>query len=37
MAEAIWKFNANNFGPLTVAIDTKGGNLYEEVRRNIKR
>ena len=37
MAEAIWKFNTDNFGPLTVAIDAKGGNLYEEVRRNIKR
>ena len=37
MAEAIWKFNANNFGPLTVAIDTKGGNLYDEVRKKIKR
>jgi fumarate hydratase subunit beta len=37
MAEAIWMFDADNFGPLTVAIDTKGGNLYEEVRKNIKR
>ncbi len=37
MAEAIWKFDTDNFGPLTVAIDAKGGNLYEEVRKSIKR
>lgn len=37
MAEAIWKFDTKNFGPLTVAIDTEGGNLYDRVRENIKR
>lgn len=37
MAEAIWKFDAKNFGPLIVAIDTEGGNLYDRVRENIRR
>lgn len=27
-AEALWVFDVENFGPLVVAIDTKGGNLY---------
>ncbi len=37
MAEALWKFDTDNFGPLTVTMDSHGGNLYEKVRKNLKR
>ncbi|MGI5965285.1 MAG: FumA C-terminus/TtdB family hydratase beta subunit [Candidatus Methanomethylophilaceae archaeon] len=37
MAESIWKFDAEKFGPLTVAMDSEGGNLYEQVRKNLRR
>ena len=37
MAEAVWKFDAQRFGPLVVAIDAKGNSLYEKVAKNIKR
>ncbi len=37
MAEAMWKFEANNFGPLVVAIDAKGNSIYDKVRENLKR
>lgn len=37
MAEAIWKFDAQRFGPLVVAIDHKGNSLYEKVAKSIKR
>lgn len=37
MAEAIWKFDAQRFGPLVVAIDSKGNSLYEKVAKGIKR
>ncbi|MBS7657786.1 fumarate hydratase C-terminal domain-containing protein [Candidatus Bathyarchaeota archaeon] len=30
--EALWVFKVENFGPLIVAIDSKGNNLYEEVK-----
>jgi len=33
MPEALWIFEVEDFGPLTVAIDTHGNNLHEEVRR----
>lgn len=33
MPEALWIFEAEEFGPLTVAIDTHGNNLFEEVKR----
>jgi len=28
--EAIWEFKVQDFGPLIVAMDSKGGNLYEK-------
>ena len=31
MAEAVWLFEANRFGPLVVAMDCHGGSLFEEV------
>jgi len=31
MPEALWVFEVEEFGPLTVAIDSHGNNLYEEV------
>lgn len=32
MPEAIWKFKVNNFGPLIVAMDSYGNNLYFDVK-----
>jgi len=31
MPEALWVFEAEEFGPLTIAIDSHGNNLFEEV------
>lgn len=31
--EAIWELEVRDFGPLIVAMDAHGGNLYEEVKR----
>jgi fumarate hydratase subunit beta len=36
MPEAIWIMNAENFGPLTVAIDANGNSLYAAVNAKIK-
>lgn len=36
MPEAVWVFDAEHFGPLIVAIDTKGNSLYEEVERVVE-
>jgi fumarate hydratase subunit beta len=33
--EAIWKLEVENFGPLVVAMDSNGSNLYEEIGKNI--
>ncbi|MEM0022326.1 MAG: FumA C-terminus/TtdB family hydratase beta subunit [Archaeoglobaceae archaeon] len=35
MAEAVWVFEVENFGPCVVAIDSRGKNLYEDVRRRL--
>ena len=35
MAEAMWLMNANNLGPLIVAMDSNGNSLYENVRRSL--
>lgn len=35
MAEAVWVFEVENFGPCVVAIDSRGRNLYEDVRRRL--
>ena len=32
MPEALWILQLENFGPLTVAIDTHGKNLFEDVQ-----
>lgn len=37
MAEALWSFEADRLGPLTVAMDAQGGSLYEQVRRSLVR
>ncbi len=29
MAEAVWHFGVEDFGPLLVAMDAKGGSLYK--------
>jgi len=33
MPEALWVFEVDEFGPLTVAIDSHGNNLFEEVKK----
>ena len=41
MAEAVWVFEAREFGPLVVAMDSKGASLYdiidEETKSNLER
>jgi L(+)-tartrate dehydratase beta subunit len=32
--ESLWKFKINDFGPLLVAMDSHGGNLYQTVSEN---
>ncbi|MEM2104118.1 MAG: FumA C-terminus/TtdB family hydratase beta subunit [Candidatus Bathyarchaeia archaeon] len=34
--EALWIFEVENFGPLTVAIDSHGNNLYMDVAKNVE-
>lgn len=36
MAEALWELEASNFGPMIVAIDSHGKDLFDEVRRSMK-
>jgi len=36
MPEAIWIMNADNFGPLTVGIDSHGNSLFADVWINVK-
>jgi len=33
--EAVWELEVKDFGPLFVTMDSKGGNLYEQVRENL--
>ncbi len=35
MAESLWKFEAEAFGPLIVAIDSHGKDLYQDVRASV--
>ncbi len=36
MAEAVWRFNASRFGPLIVAMDAHGNNLYADVGERLR-
>ena len=36
MPEAMWVLNVEDFGPLTVAIDAHGNNLFEDVRKSVE-
>jgi len=36
MAEAMWKFKAEHFGPLVVAMDAHGNSIYNDVDRKVK-
>jgi len=36
MAEAVWLLRVRDFGPLTVVIDARGRNLYEEVMTRVR-
>ena len=35
--EALYQFRVKDFGPLTVAMDSHGGHLYNDVRDKAKR
>ena len=35
MPEALWIFEGENFGPLTVGIDSHGNSLYEDVQKKV--
>lgn len=37
MAEAMWRFDTQKFGPLIVAMDSKGNSLYENVASSLVR
>jgi fumarate hydratase subunit beta len=37
MAEALWVFEVEDFGPLTVAIDSHGNNLYSEIMKQAEK
>ncbi|MDI6886119.1 MAG: FumA C-terminus/TtdB family hydratase beta subunit [archaeon] len=37
MAEAVWQFLIEDFGPLVVGIDANGNSLYEEISEEAKR
>ena len=34
MAESLWEFEALDFGPMIVAVDSHGKDLYRDVRRS---
>ena len=34
--ESLWKFRIRNFGPLLVAMDSHGGNLFNDVRQDVQ-
>jgi fumarate hydratase subunit beta len=36
MAESLWELEARDFGPMIVAIDSKGTDIYRDVRRSVK-
>jgi fumarate hydratase subunit beta len=36
MAESLWVFEAEEFGPMIVAVDAHGTDLYQEVRRSAR-
>jgi fumarate hydratase subunit beta len=36
MAESLWELEAENFGPMIVAVDAHGKDMYEDVRRSAK-
>lgn len=33
--EAIWELEVDKFGPLVVAMDSKGANLYEDIKKKV--
>jgi fumarate hydratase subunit beta len=37
MAEAMWRFDTERLGPLTVAIDSEGNSLYDKVAESLVR
>jgi L(+)-tartrate dehydratase beta subunit len=37
MPECLWKFRVKDFGPLTVAIDSRGSSLYHDVQESARK
>jgi tartrate dehydratase beta subunit/fumarate hydratase class I family protein len=37
MPEAMWVLEVEGFGPLTVAIDTHGNNMFEDIQNNAEK
>jgi fumarate hydratase subunit beta len=37
MAESLWEFEALEFGPMIVAVDSHGKDLYQDVRRSAEK
>jgi fumarate hydratase subunit beta len=37
MAESVWEFEALEFGPMIVAVDSHGKDLYQDVRRSAEK
>ena len=37
MAEAMWRFDTDKFGPLIVAMDSEGNSLYDKVSESLVR
>lgn len=33
--EAVWELDVEEFGPLIITMDSKGGNLYEAVKKKV--
>lgn len=36
MAESIWELEAENLGPMVVAVDSHGRDLFEDVRLSVR-
>ncbi len=37
MAESMWEFEADNFGPMIVAVDAHGRDLYRDVKESAQK
>jgi fumarate hydratase subunit beta len=37
MAESLWEFEAHDFGPMIVAVDLHGRDIYQDVRKSAEK